>query len=183
MIWLFMAPMVLHADDILSFDLATEEWRDLHGPLSTSNVPSAELLFGQLALADLNGILVLAHYRRHLSKLDLWFLQDFESGLWVKEYSIRTESVTSSLANIRRPIPLLVLHDGRLVIYPAPIGLLFICDPGTNTSTRVHTRDRLDSVGVYTGSLLRLQEETWCSIVMLIISFFCLSRSRACYIS
>lgn len=148
------------ADDIVSFDLAREEWRrDLRGPLSTGNVTSAENLWGQLTLADLKGSLVLAHRRRHLSTVDLWFLLDFESGHWVKEYSIQTESVISSFRDVRvRLIPLLALHDGGLVFYVAQIGLLFICDPGTNTFTRVHMRHRLDSVGVYTGCLLSLQD-------------------------
>jgi len=172
------------ADYILSFDLEREEWRRvLHGPSSTGNLTSGQMVRSQLTLADLKGSLVLAHHPRSLSIMDLWFLLDFGSRLWVKQYSIRTKSVTSSLAAGYHQIPLLALDDGRLVIHLAPTGLLFISDPGTNNFTRVDIRHHLDSVGVYTGSLLRLQEETWCSIVMMIISFFCLSRSRACYIS
>ncbi|CAD6226100.1 unnamed protein product [Miscanthus lutarioriparius] len=143
------------ADYILSFDLAGEEWRRvLHGPSSTGNLTSGQMVRSELTLADLKGSLVLAHHPRSLSVMDLWFLLDFESRLWVKQYSIRIESVTSSLAAGYHLIPLLELDDGRLVIHLAPTGLLFICDPATNTFTRVNIRHHLDSVGVYTGSLL-----------------------------
>ena len=54
--------------------------------------------------------------------------------------------------------PLLVLDDGRLVLYLAPTGQLFICDPGTSTFAQLDMK-RLDSVAVYTGNLLSSEED------------------------
>ncbi|XP_039837159.1 uncharacterized protein LOC120697838 isoform X2 [Panicum virgatum] len=122
-------------DHIVSFDLGTEEWRrDLQGPISR-NIDSKKVLRtirNQLTLVELKGFLVISYY--HQLVMDLWFLMDFETGLWVKEYSIQTESI------VRRPSyaePLLVLDDGRLVIYLPAMGRLLICDPGSNTFSEV----------------------------------------------
>jgi hypothetical protein len=72
----------------------------------------------------------------------------------VKEYHILTGPA------IDRPVlvdesfkPLLLLDDGRLVVFVASRGQLFIQDPGTDNFTRVDM-GRLDSVSVYTGNLL-----------------------------
>ncbi|CAL5066135.1 unnamed protein product [Urochloa decumbens] len=148
----------IRPDNIVSFDLGTEEWRrDLPGPISSSN--AADMMWPfylrrDLNLAGLNGSLVLAdHHDRRT--MDLWFLSDFENGLWVKEYHIQTGSIISRWAAEYRLKPLLVLDDGRLVLYLASTGQLFICDPGTKAFAEVDIR-RLDSVVVYTGNLLGL---------------------------
>lgn len=153
------------ADYIASLDIEREEWRrDLQGPISCSPVHDNldarndyVSMWHQLALAELKGSLVLSYYRRRRFILDLWFLKDFEDGRWVKEYSIQTGSVISCMADEYRVKPLLMLHDGRLVIYVAMTGLLLICDPQTNTFTEVETK-HLGSVSVYPGNLLSLQE-------------------------
>ncbi|TVU39721.1 hypothetical protein EJB05_13159, partial [Eragrostis curvula] len=153
------------ADYIASLDIEREEWRrDLQGPISGSPVigdldarDDYMFMWPQLALADLKGSLVLSYYRRRQFILDLWFLKDFEDGHWVKEYSIRTGSISFCLADEYRVKPLLMLDDGRLVIYAELTGLLLICDPQTNTLTEVETK-HLDSVSVYAGNLLSLQE-------------------------
>lgn len=150
----------IRPDYIVSFDLGKEEWRrDLRGPIS-SNVEHAKVVLylrRDLSLADLKGSLVLADQRDQPFTMDIWFLSDFQNGLWVKEYHIQTESIISRLGGEYHLKPLLVLDDGRLVLYLASKGLLFICDPGTNTFAQVDKRC-LDSVAVYTGNLLSLGE-------------------------
>ncbi|CAL5079559.1 unnamed protein product [Urochloa decumbens] len=151
----------VHPDCIASFDLETEEWRrDIQGPISSSlSMDDANAteeyrsIWHKLTLSELKGSLVLAYHRRHLS-LDLWFLTDFENGLWAKEYSIRTEAAIPSDEYFVKP--LLVSDDGRLVILLASTGILLIYDPSTNTFTEVEM-GRLDAVGIYTGNLLTLQ--------------------------
>uniref|UniRef100_A0A0E0LI73 F-box associated domain-containing protein n=1 Tax=Oryza punctata TaxID=4537 RepID=A0A0E0LI73_ORYPU len=49
-------------------------------------------IWHQLRLAELKGYLVLLYHQRFCSTLDLWFLTDYETRAWVKEYSIQTES-------------------------------------------------------------------------------------------
>ncbi|OEL17814.1 hypothetical protein BAE44_0021167 [Dichanthelium oligosanthes] len=148
----------IRPDYIVSFDLRREEWRgDLRGPISSNVGYEMVQLYKRyhLTLADLKGSLVLADQRDQPFSMDLWFLADFGTGLWVKEYHIRTESIVSTLTYKFDLKPLLVLDDGRLVLNLASEGLLFLCDPGTNTFAEVDIRC-LDSVGVYTGNLLSL---------------------------
>ncbi|CAN6180313.1 unnamed protein product [Urochloa humidicola] len=150
----------IRPDYILSFDLGTEEWRrDLRGPIS-SNAGDAKVPHYtrcDLCLAELKGSLVFADHREEPMSMDLWFLSDFENGVWVKEYHIRTHSIISRLIREYHLKPLLLLDDGRLLFYLSVKGLLLICDPGTNTFAEVGIRS-LDSVGVYTGNLLSLGE-------------------------
>lgn len=151
----------IHPDCIASFDLVTEEWRrDIQGPISSSlsmdNADATEeyrSIWHKITLTELKGSLVLAYHRRNLS-LDLWFLSDFENGLWLKEYSIQTESAIPADEYFVKP--LLVSDGGRLVILLASTGILLIYDPRTNTFAEVEMR-RLDAVGIYTGNLLSLQ--------------------------
>uniref|UniRef100_A0A0A9AGM9 Uncharacterized protein n=1 Tax=Arundo donax TaxID=35708 RepID=A0A0A9AGM9_ARUDO len=149
-------------DCVASFDLGTEEWRrDIQGPISSSfdmdNDDYMEYLsiWHRLTLAELKCSLVLVYYRPDQFIMDLWFLTDLDNGLWEKRYSIQTEPTIPDPANGYRVKPLLVLDDGRLVIFLAPTGLLLICDPVADTFAEVEMR-HLDSVGVYTGSLLSL---------------------------
>ncbi|RCV10299.1 hypothetical protein SETIT_2G101400v2 [Setaria italica] len=138
-----------------------EEWRrDIQGPISSSlsmdNADATEeyrSIWHKITLTELKGSLVLAYHRRNLS-LDLWFLSDFENGLWLKEYSIQTESAIPADEYFVKP--LLVSDGGRLVILLASTGILLIYDPRTNTFAEVEMR-RLDAVGIYTGNLLSLQ--------------------------
>jgi F-box interacting protein len=148
----------IRPDYILSFDLGAEEWRrDLRGPISCNAGDNKVPIFTrrQLALAELNGRLVVAHHSQQPRSMDLWFLVDFGSGLWEKQYHIQTESLT-----LRPPLeysqlkPLLLLEDGRLIFYVA--GRMIMCDPGTSTFQMVNIR-RLDSIAVYTGNLLSME--------------------------
>ncbi|OEL16525.1 hypothetical protein BAE44_0022456 [Dichanthelium oligosanthes] len=148
-------------DYIISFDLEREEWRrDLRGPMGDNFYPGEDLFSRRhhLALAELKGSLVLVYKRSQQLTfiMDLWFLTDFENGLWAKEYTIQTELIVPTADNWNHVKPILVLNDGRLVIHRAPTGLLVIWDPRSNNFAQVKTRC-LDSVGVYTGSLLNLQ--------------------------
>ncbi|GJN12202.1 hypothetical protein PR202_ga30459 [Eleusine coracana subsp. coracana] len=156
---LFSAPV--EPDCIASFDLETEEWgRDVQGPISSSLVLEDEedmyqylSMWRRLTLAELKGTLVLAYYLR--CQADLWFLTDFESGLWVKEYSIQTDSITKELPVEHSVKPLVVLGDGRLVVHVVPTGLLIIYDPRTNNFDKMGDR-YIDAVAMYTGSVLSL---------------------------
>nr|TKW36880.1 hypothetical protein SEVIR_1G010900v2 [Setaria viridis] len=72
-----------------SFDLETDEWRPcLTGPLSS--LTDGGFGTDELSLAAMNGCLVVVH-RCYSANIDLWFLMDFERGLWVKQHSIQVE--------------------------------------------------------------------------------------------
>uniref|UniRef100_A0A0E0Q593 F-box domain-containing protein n=1 Tax=Oryza rufipogon TaxID=4529 RepID=A0A0E0Q593_ORYRU len=150
----------IHPDFIFSFDLETEEWReDIQGPISSSFVFDGDFdpqeyfsIWHQLCLAELKGYLV--HHQRFCSTMDLWFLTDYETRAWVKEYSIQTESFIPVLEYDVKP--LLVLDDGRILIWLGSTGLLLIYDPRTSSFAEVKMR-HLAEVGMYTGSLLSLQ--------------------------
>ncbi|KAL6641593.1 hypothetical protein ACP70R_019774 [Stipagrostis hirtigluma subsp. patula] len=160
----------LHPDYIFSFDLETEEWReDIQGPISSNFVWDMEnaieeymSIWNQLSLSELKGYLVLVYHRRHQSTLDLWFLTDYETRSWVKEYSIQTDLIIPaneySVLPLVLPmvVPLVVLNDGRIVIWLRSTGLMHIYDPITRTFTEVEMRP-LAQVGLYTGSPLSLQ--------------------------
>uniref|UniRef100_A0A0D9WWJ5 F-box domain-containing protein n=1 Tax=Leersia perrieri TaxID=77586 RepID=A0A0D9WWJ5_9ORYZ len=152
----------IHPDFIFSFDLETEEWRKvMQGPISRSFVFNSNSslkeylsIWDQLRLAELKGYLVLVYHQRICSTMDLWFLTDYETRTWVKEYSIQTESFIPILEYDVKP--LLVLDDGRIVIWLGSTKLLLIYDPRTNTSAEVKMR-QLTQVELYTGSLLGIQ--------------------------
>jgi hypothetical protein len=88
---------------IASFNLETEEW------MPTLRGPSPVRTFvTDLSLSNLCGCLVTVHNIRY-TFMDLWFLSDFEKGLWVKKYSLPSQ--------VARPrvYPLLVLDDERIL--------------------------------------------------------------------
>ncbi|WVZ53602.1 LOW QUALITY PROTEIN: hypothetical protein U9M48_004517, partial [Paspalum notatum var. saurae] len=119
---------------IASFDLLTEEWRvTLQGP--KSNVGDNNCVdFYNMSLAALNSSLVVIHPTLNGS-MDLWFLMDFERGLWIKQYSIQANFSVERGENC--PRPLFILNDGRIVTYVDAGGFLRICNPRTNTCTDV----------------------------------------------
>ncbi|OEL27038.1 putative protein phosphatase 2C 21 [Dichanthelium oligosanthes] len=74
------------------------QWRAVQGPPNTfgrSEETSVVIdglvyfLTAELSLANLNGSLVIIHGPS--PNMDIWFLMDFEKGLWVKQYSIQIE--------------------------------------------------------------------------------------------
>ncbi|TVU39750.1 hypothetical protein EJB05_13189 [Eragrostis curvula] len=146
-------------DIIVSFDLGREEWMtgDLKGPISgdTEAVRSFHSNKHELSLAELKGSLVVACYHRHpCYRMELWFLTDREKGIWVKEYSVLFVQYPYYGAHVVKP--LLVLDDGRLVIYNGQTGLLLLYNPETNEFAEVQMAP-LDSVSMFTGSLLSVQ--------------------------
>ncbi|KAL6639654.1 hypothetical protein ACP70R_023384 [Stipagrostis hirtigluma subsp. patula] len=78
-------------DHIALFDLETEEWSpSIRGPLSSlannaAGLANNHIDWGHLSIAGLGGCLVVAHCTS--LALDLWFLMDFQKGLWVKQHS------------------------------------------------------------------------------------------------
>ncbi|CAN6203559.1 unnamed protein product [Urochloa humidicola] len=147
----------IRPDYIVTFDLGAEDWMaDIRGPIS-SNAGQFVPLFdrNRLALVELNGYLVLAEQDRRPFTMDLWYLVDSRRGVWVKQYRIRTRWLVVRLPDDEDHLkPLLVLDDGRLVLYAE--GRMFICDPEASSFKPVHMK-RLDSVAVYTGNLLSLE--------------------------
>ncbi|TVU03299.1 hypothetical protein EJB05_51171, partial [Eragrostis curvula] len=159
------------SDRIASFDLDREEWRPtLRGPLSSSSVdyapyrPFHRIYPFDLSMSTINGSLVVVHRADRSSLADLWFLMDFERGLWVKQHSIRvqfSDPVPYGLPETVRP--LLVLSDGRIVFVQAGDKrvLLRIYDPRTNTYSDVaEIMGRCCAVGLYTGGALGLANGT-----------------------
>ena len=154
-------------DYIMSFDLEREEWRrGLTGPVGGEIIASGEGVLSdnyRLDLAELKGSLVLVYKRLQQLTfvMELWFLNDFENGLWEKEYTIQIQHqlvVTAANTFLNYLKTVLVLDDGRLVIYDARAGHLVIGDPRSSYFAPVmETARPLDSLGIYTGSLLSLQ--------------------------
>ncbi|CAN6203312.1 unnamed protein product [Urochloa humidicola] len=139
---------------IASFDLETEEWRAiLRAPLNRQTIP---MLY--LSVASLNGCLVVIHYIQQCSSMDLWFLMDFEKGLWAKQHSITLNSCFLYDDIPVRVRPLLLLNDGRILYYYEELELLRIYDPETCTSTDVAKTGPFYEIGLYTGNLLSLPD-------------------------
>uniref|UniRef100_A0A0D9WWJ9 F-box associated beta-propeller type 3 domain-containing protein n=1 Tax=Leersia perrieri TaxID=77586 RepID=A0A0D9WWJ9_9ORYZ len=147
---LFEGVMAVEPGSIASFNLETEEW------MGTLRVPfllaAYSLLLKLLSLADLNGCLVTAP-NIYNECMDLWFLSDFESSLWVKKYSLPVQYTGFSSV-----YPLLVLDDGRILLTHAR-GFIESYDPRTGTSANVFNMSGSGprNVGIYTGSLLSLE--------------------------
>ncbi|CAL5089088.1 unnamed protein product [Urochloa decumbens] len=134
---------------IASFDLETEEWRAiLRAPLDLLSIL-------HFSLASLNGCLVVIHYIQQSSSMDLWFLMDFDKGLWAKKHSI---PLKSGFFYDDFPVrTLLVLNGGRILYYDE-MKLLRIYDPKTCTSANVAEIGPYCEIGVYTGNLLSLPD-------------------------
>ena len=148
-------------DGIASFDLGIEEWRaSRRGPLSSIMVdaavwPDFRLFADELTMAALNGCLVVVH-RYSVFSMDLWFLMDFERGLWVKQHNILVPSI---VWHALPPHPLLVLNDGRIVIFYIGHGngsIIRVYNPMNNTYTDVAEMGDCCAVGLNTGSPLGL---------------------------
>ena len=86
----------INPDCIISFDRGSEEWSDvLRGPICDIwQTDEYDYILGdyhyrslwhEITLADLRGSIALVHYREYLHIIDIWFLKDFDYGIWVKE--------------------------------------------------------------------------------------------------
>ncbi|TVT97217.1 hypothetical protein EJB05_57524, partial [Eragrostis curvula] len=142
-------------DCVARFDLETEVWSTIRGPRLVDDAEYINHVWEYMSmlststLAELRGHLVLVH---NYGCLDLWFLTDPENHLWVQQYSISyPDSVILNLTRLVKP--LLLLDDGRIVIFLGHWGILFLYDPANDAFSGLDT-ERLDEVGLYTGSLL-----------------------------
>jgi hypothetical protein len=142
---------VMEPASMAPFNLDTEKWMPtLHGP---EPLRSADFAKRELSLANLNGSLVIIDNDYIGVNVDLWFLVDHKRSLWVKKYRL---SVVQDWFYAR---PLLILDDGRIVIYDRVERLLQFYDPTTDSLTDVLDMEGMglgesQSIGVYTGSLL-----------------------------
>ncbi|KAF8689269.1 hypothetical protein HU200_042061 [Digitaria exilis] len=139
-------------DFISSFDLAAEEWTSIPGPRPLDDSKLYSMCYDS-SLAELDGYLVVVHHGGET--MDLWFLADIGNRLWEKKYSICAESVLQNEVHAK---PLLLLDDGRIVIFLGVKGLLLLYDPTTNMVSEMETRC-LGKVTPYVGSLLSLQSD------------------------
>jgi len=107
--------------------------------------------YGNLSLAAINGSLVFVHYRPYVS-MDMWFLMDFEKGLWVKQHTVEVNLSAH---------PLVILKNGSIVIviYIGSRGSLRIYNPRTNTYTHVAEMVSSERIGLYTGNLLSIAND------------------------
>lgn len=71
-------------------------------------------------------------------------------GLWVKQYTIQFEYY----ARFQYLHPLVVLGDGRVVLYKEDMQFLQIYDPRTNTLTDSVEACHFSAVALYGGNLL-----------------------------
>ncbi|CAL5093692.1 unnamed protein product [Urochloa decumbens] len=151
-VYVFFDYDVMEPTSMAPFDLDTEKWMPtLRGP---EPLRSADFrVYGRkLALANLNDSLVIIDNDVGVS-FDLWFLMDHNRGLWVKKYRL---SITQNCFYV---LPLLILDDGRIVIFERVERLLQCYDPTTHSLTDVLDIKAMglaesQSIGVYTGSLL-----------------------------
>ncbi|CAL5079009.1 unnamed protein product [Urochloa decumbens] len=134
---------------VASFDLLAEEWR----PLLQGPIPIAAADYNNLSLVALCGSLVLAH-RVLNAKMDLWFLMDFEKGLWLKQHTVQVNLSVQRDEFLARP--LVILNDGRVVTYIGSRGLLRIYNPRTSTYTDVAEMGTRVGTCLYSGNLLSL---------------------------
>ncbi|CAL5083810.1 unnamed protein product [Urochloa decumbens] len=139
-------------DSIALFDLVTEEWRPttLQGPVTTnlSFVCDPKMMY--LQLAKLNGCLAMAFHDSQHCLLDLWFLTDVDRGLWDKRYSIPC----TPRWELQAPYPLVVLDDGKVVIWLKWPRVLKAYDPRMGTWTDLAKLEDYHFVGMLEGSLL-----------------------------
>ena len=84
--------------------------------------------------------------------MDLWFLMDFEKGLWVKQLTVEVNLSAH---------PLVILKNGSIVIviYIGSRGSLRIYNPRTNTYTHVAEMVSSDGIALYTGNLLSIAND------------------------
>ncbi|KAL6875687.1 hypothetical protein ACP4OV_013200 [Aristida adscensionis] len=150
------------ATGVVPFNLETEEWMPILPGLQAlqSLVGDGRPYKGyfelncDLQIANMNSCLVTVHYFRRIS-IDLWFLMDFDKGIWVKNHSVSVQHEDPRTFDVA--FPLLVLNDGRIVFYKRGSSFLQSYDPKTDMYTKVKIKDGISSgISIYTGSLLSL---------------------------
>ncbi|RCV09966.1 hypothetical protein SETIT_2G073300v2 [Setaria italica] len=156
-------PDDLEPDSIASFDLEAEEWMPtpLRGPLSSLLSAGGDALSYKkhrhnFQLTELNGSLVIVHCKNRGRSMDIWFLMDIDKakGIWCKRYSMQC---ASEWEYNRRFYPVIILDDGRIVMWNRIGQIMRAYDPRTSTwSTVMGTGGGMYvAVGTYVvGSLL-----------------------------
>ncbi|CAL5078993.1 unnamed protein product [Urochloa decumbens] len=144
---------------IASFDLGTEEWRrTIQVPMfkfegSALGLSSSHMEFNRFSLASLNDCLAVVHCV-YSAYIDIWFLMDFEKGLWARQHSIQIKQNAPDDGIFVHP--LLVLNDGRIVTYIGNRGILRIYNPRTTDYTDLAVTMPYVAMDLYTGNLLSL---------------------------
>ncbi|RCV13857.1 hypothetical protein SETIT_2G380100v2 [Setaria italica] len=129
---------------IASFDLATEEWAPIHR------------LLGNIQLAKLNGCLVMIHHADQYCSMDLWFLQEkINKESWTKQYTVQYTTSLSNCLLFNFPYPLVVLDDGRMVVWFGKARALRSYNPILSTWEDLGVLEDYVPVSMYEGSLLR----------------------------
>ncbi|PAN14718.1 hypothetical protein PAHAL_2G432000 [Panicum hallii] len=143
-------------DSIASFDLVTEEWRPtaLQGPVSTNPVDTKKVVYDPHTsypqLAKLNGCLVMAFHSYQHCSLDLWFLIDVDRCIWNRGHSIRCPPSWG----LRAPYSLVVLDDGKVVVWLKCSQVLKAYDPRIGTWADLAALENYSFFGMLEGSLL-----------------------------
>ncbi|CAL5089131.1 unnamed protein product [Urochloa decumbens] len=158
----------LEPDAMAVFEMTTEKWRPaaLRGPLSsrlTGAADEKELVYyehrGNVRLAAVDGCLVTVdHNRGPDCSMDLWFLvdMDVDKGIWTKRYSLRCETRCELYESSKSSdsYPLLVLDDGRIVMWEEVTHVLRVYDPRASKWDDITTVKNYSSVSIYRGNLL-----------------------------
>ncbi|XP_006657582.1 F-box/LRR-repeat protein At2g43260-like [Oryza brachyantha] len=147
---------------IPSFDLVTEQWgMHLQGPVNrileeANGTLSYADLTDRLMLSELKGTLSTAHWNDRILAVDIWFLVDFEKGVWSKEYRINVGFAFEDFGDAVQP--LVVADDGKVVLWlqTGSNGMVWVYNPVTDTSSEIIRKETSidNGIGVYTGNQL-----------------------------
>ncbi|TVU02086.1 hypothetical protein EJB05_52452, partial [Eragrostis curvula] len=158
-------------DSIACFDFPTEAWRPelLPGPLSSRNltIDEATVHNGTRAfrLAALGGYLVTVDYNLLNCSTDLWFLENLDTSLWTKRYSIRDPPPWDQCMFYLNGVnfPLEVLDDGRIIVWAEYGRVLRAYDPQKGTWDDFSMMKDYNAMGMLQGSLLCSVREVICN--------------------
>ncbi|CAL4988758.1 unnamed protein product [Urochloa decumbens] len=155
-------PTNVKPDTIALFDMTTEEWRNetLQGPVNNHATEDVDkkLLYDvyhyNLELAILDSCLVMVQHGFRDCSIHLWFLEDVDKGLWAKRYS--TQYAPSHLHNnmFLPPYPLVLLEDGKILMWVARKDILRVYDPTRRTWADLTELEHCLGISMYTGNLL-----------------------------
>ncbi|CAL4981608.1 unnamed protein product [Urochloa decumbens] len=155
-------PTNVKPDTIALFDMTTEEWRNetLQGPVNSHATEDVDkkrlynLYHYNLELASLDSCLVMVQHGFRDCSIDLWFLEDVDKGLWAKRYS--TQYAPSHLHNnmVLPPYPLVLLEDGKILMWVARKDILRVYDPTRRTWADLTELEHCLGISMYTGNLL-----------------------------
>ncbi|KAG1326966.1 putative F-box/kelch-repeat protein [Cocos nucifera] len=110
------------SNGIAAFDLELETWRMVPLPSFDCDEKRELRRYRVMFLRELNGLLCLGVSFPY--KLHLRLLMDYESGRWVKEYSISFSSLRHA-GDWPPPAPVAIMDDGRILLESSELGLVF----------------------------------------------------------